>query len=248
MNRKSEHGNVLFFILIAVVLFGALSLTVGKMLTGGSPQMVSAEKSKVLADEIVGYAALVRRTVQDLKITNGCEDDEISFENDVVSGYEHVPPARDECKVFHADGGGIQYFVPQESWLDGVNTGQPLYGEWFFNGKTCIRFLGTGENDCEANGEGGDEELAIFLPYIKDGLCIAINKKLGANLPDGTPTVDLFNTAWMDKFDGVYEDGGELDIPALGKLEQCLEEGDNNALDTFGVIGAKFYAKILIAR
>ena len=61
MISKPESGNVLFIILIAVALFGALNFVVGNMLRGGNPQAISEQKASILADEILAQARDIDR-------------------------------------------------------------------------------------------------------------------------------------------------------------------------------------------
>jgi len=112
-----QSGNVLFYILIAVVLFGALGFAVSGMMRGGSGGGIGKEKASLYAAEILTYAKQIDDTVKNMQILNDCADEEISFENSTVSGYEHSPVARDECKAFHPDGGGMTYRAEAE-WFD----------------------------------------------------------------------------------------------------------------------------------
>ena len=52
-NRQKERGSVLFYILIGVVLFAALSYTVSGMMRGGDATMITEERSRLLAGEIL---------------------------------------------------------------------------------------------------------------------------------------------------------------------------------------------------
>jgi hypothetical protein len=49
----------------------------------------------------------------DLVRGNGCTDEQISFENNIVSGYTNTnAPADYSCHIFHPDGGGLTWLSP----------------------------------------------------------------------------------------------------------------------------------------
>lgn len=155
--RTKEYGNVLFIILIAVALFGALSFTVGNMMRGGTSS-ISNEQARIAAGEILQYAQAVRETVQMLRISNGCNDDEISFENDTVTGYTNAnAPTDNSCHVFHLDGGGLSYRTPPAGITE----------NWLFTGANIVDQVGTTDTD-----------LTLILRNLTQNDCDAINASL----------------------------------------------------------------------
>ena len=227
MISKPESGNVLFIILIAVALFGALNFVVGNMLRGGNPQAISEQKASILADEILAQARDIRQTVQNLRISNGCGDDDISFENPITAGYEHSPVADDECKVFHPDGGGLNYIAPPEEWLETSQSGNTGYAEVRFVGKPAVLDIGSGE-----------KELIMFVNFVKQPICLAINDKSGIINTSGAPPVDVGAVDTTTLFQGSYLSGSGLNASEIsGKLYGCVSSGTNN-----------FFYQVLIVR
>ena len=222
---KEQKGSALFIILVAIVLFVALSYTVAEMFRGGNANIISDEKSKLQADEILNYARSLRQATQNLKISNGCSESDISFENQYVLGYEHAPPVANKCKIFNDAGGGVVYLRPVAEWLDlNYATTSPLRGDWFFPGKVCVPGVGNAPTGLGCNADGVDNEAIIaVLPYIKQNICIAINNALGVDNPAGTPPVEN-GGAWMNddsKFLGPQTDGERLD--QSGQSAGCFE-------------------------
>ena len=80
-----QKGNVLFLILIAVVLFAAISYAVTQSSRSGGS--INKETALIQAAEIVQKANQIRVAIQRMKISNGCDETEIDFENPVVSGF-----------------------------------------------------------------------------------------------------------------------------------------------------------------
>lgn len=200
--RIAEKGSALFFILIGVALFAALSFAVAQMLRGGNVEVITEQKSRLYADQIMDYARAVRGATQDVQISNGCTDTEISFTVTGADGYQHVPAERDECKIFNADGGGI---TPQDKG--------PEATVWFFRGGTMIQDVG-GSATAADNGE-----LFIFLPVKSDAVCDAINKKLGLPLDIDAGTFAAM-IASQSKFTGTYNGGGLIGTGGMGGVPE----------------------------
>lgn len=235
-----EKGSALFIILIAVALFGALAFAVSNMMKGGNPSIISEEKSRLYADEILGYSRSLRQAVQNVKISNGCLDTDISFENSEVAGYEHTPAARDACKIFNQAGGGMTYIKPINEALDVQHSTQPLYGNLWFPEDTCVTLVG-GETSGDCSGDSVDnEELIVFYPYIRREVCIQINKKLNITNPGGNPPTENAAAWTATKFTGSFADGAELEQDK--RMNGCFTAGGSNPSSGF------HYFQVLSAR
>jgi hypothetical protein len=194
MNQKTQHGSVLIYILIAVALFGTLSFVVAQMIRGGGTE-ISSEKSNLIADEIMSYGQSLRRGIQPMRISNGCEETDISFEATGLTGYTNG--ANVKCQLFSAVGGGAVYIKPTSAY--GTAT------DWIFTGANIADDVGTAAPD-----------LVAILPDIALGACNAINDKLGI-ASVGTDTAVDFT-----KFVGTYATSQTIDF-AAGKAAGCLK-------------------------
>jgi len=194
---SSTRGSVLMYILIAVALFAALSYTVSNIMRSGNTEIAGEQKANILADDILTTAEKMKQAVQGLRISNGCEQTGISFENTSLAGYTHSPVATDSCKLFHADGGDLIYTAPTTDFGSGT--------EWVFTGALSIVGLNT---DC-GSGDTCTELLAV-LDGIKLPICKAINKKLGIVTASGNPPVQN-DPVTFTKFAGSYTWAEDLD-------------------------------------
>ena len=206
MKRSSktsyESGNVLFLILIGVALFGALSFTVANIMRSGNPEAIGEQRASILADEILNTGRQYRAAVQGMKISEGCDDDEISFETAALTGYTNG--ANTDCQVFHTDGGGMIYTAPSAEYGDG--------SDWVFTGSNIADDVGTVAPD-----------LIAILPNIDFVVCNSINDKLNG------PSVGTDADVDFTKFTGTYASTQTLDF-AAGNLAGCLNyvnSGDN---------------------
>lgn len=185
LHRTREDGNVLFMILIAVVLFAALSYAVSQTTRGGGIDP-SDEKAELLAAEILNYVTALQTAIMRLQVSNGCDDTEISFENSFLSGYTN-PNAPDDksCHVFDPAGAGLSWRAQPKGANNYYNGSVSCKYEdgwpWIFGGYANIPLIGTSEAP-------DGNELVAYLPIESLKLCQKINEvlKLGTEIPIST--------------------------------------------------------------
>lgn len=250
MAHSTQKGNVLFYILIAVALFAALSYAVGRNERGSYTG--SQEQLKVKANQIIRYGADIKRAVDQIR-SNGYSENDISFDDPALTGYENPNCTENGCKVFKVQGGGAVYQEPNESWLDGTNTSETLYGEYYFT-TTAVNGVGsgfvgyTGQNTPQGNDDTNDEDLVMTLAYVDTDLCRAINDVLEINQPaEGLPrdSGQPFKVDGSVKFVGEFVETNVIDstetsaAQQFGKFAACIR--DNNS-------GYNFFYQVLVAR
>lgn len=228
--RNTEKGSALFIILIGIVLFAALSFVVAQMFRGQSSTNLTREKVQLSASEMLEYANGLRAAVQNMKISNGCTDTDISFENAIVTGYAHSPATRDACMIFNQSGGGMAYVEPQEVWLDSNHASDTKYGEY-----VMLRSF-------KVNGLGSEEaDLAVALNYVQKEICLELNTHLDITNPSNNPPKNVDDLHTTEIFTGAYDSTSDaVDAAQLnGKPMGCVQsaDGSNNV----------FY-QVLIAR
>lgn len=222
------RGNALFLILIAVALFAALSfaITQSDRNTGAT---VSREENVIAGSRIIEYAGIIKQAISRLRLSSGCTDNQLSFENAQVTGYTNPSaPVDKSCHVFDPAGGHVSFQPPSAA--------TQLKLDFEFNGANMFANMGT-----------TDPDLALFLPINSRELCLEINKALG--LPKDL-AIDWIDNA---KFTGTYvsnnaipDDGGNVD-GYTGAWSACLEaKGGVNYPRTAGA--GYFFYSILVAR
>lgn len=193
MKIKSQSGSVLVYILIAVALFGALSFVVAQMMRSGSGDQIGEQKASLLADEIMAYGQVLRRSIQPLRISNGCEESDISFEMPLLTGYANGSNVK--CQLFNNAGGGATYVKPSLEYGDG--------SDWVFTGSNVASGVGSAEPD-----------LVAILPNISLQVCKSINSKLKIGTLANDGAIDF------TKFQGNFASTQTID-PANGLLTGC---------------------------
>lgn len=248
LQNPAERGSVIIWILIMVAMFAALSFTVANMMRGGGSGMTQ-ELIRSHAGEIIAYGEGLRRAVQTVRVS-GTNLSAISFENNFVSGYTNNNCGDDTCRIFMPAGGGVSYVEPNMDWIDISKDGEEYYREWHFAPDSCVPDVGTGDATC--GGDSTDnEELIVFLPYIKQPLCVEINRQIGITNPNDAPPQDNgcpWTTATQQRYIGSFADSESITStpPELlaGRQNGCFRIG------TCGTYPANsyIYYQVLVAR
>ena len=163
-NLKTQRGNVLFLILIAVALFAALSYAVTQSSRSGGD--ASRETTILNAAQLTQYPTSVRTAVLRLVI-DGYQDTTLLYNKpaSITSGSEPI-------EIFATLGGGAIYQNAPSEMME--QSGSNPTGQWYFNMDFEIDDLGrTG-----VAGVGGNELIA-FLPGVTESVCSRINQEAG---------------------------------------------------------------------
>jgi hypothetical protein len=241
---KTQNGNALWFILIAVALLGLLTVAMTRG-GGSSNETGSFEQNQIRANEMMGYASTIESAVQSL-IARGCSENDISFWHDSDGNntedasddyYNANSPTDHSCHVFDVAGAGITYISPTQSALRTSDTGKDAYGEHAFTTNNLPSF-------------GTERNLMMITPYIKRDICVEINRTLNITNPAGEPPEDP-NISVAVYFTGSFPaaaadstigDSGTSTILAGKKTGCVFENGGCNGADCYN-----FY-HVLIAR
>lgn len=214
-----EHGNVLWFILIGVVLIAGLTMTLSR--SGSNVEKSGeTEKRSIEALYIMRHAKSIENAVQTLKFQSISEND-ISFQNPHSTlDYTNTNCADNSCKIFHIEGTGLNYLKPKPAWLDTAFASANHYSDWIFTGNTCIPAIGTGP-DADCTDSPRQLELIAILPYIKTNLCQQINTLSKITITGANPPIDTaaaYNT--NPAFTGAFDNAESIDDSAQNLWNQ----------------------------
>lgn len=236
MNKQS--GNALWFILIAIGLLGLLTVSLSRS-GSGTNDTGSFEQNQIIASEILTYAKSIENAVQSL-LARGCSENEISFENSVVAGYENPnSPTDKSCHVFDVAGAGMTYEAPKEKWLDKSKNSEPSFQELVITGLARVDTIGgslCGGVQCA--------ELLFYIPYLKQEICSSLNQYLNLNvdLSSDEGIQDLGPSA-PDFFVGDFTNDkgfiGNQEAALIGENSGCLYRGFRNNFAFYHVLHAR---------
>lgn len=232
-NRKSERGNVLFLILIAVALFAALSYAVTQSTRSGSGT-ADSEKALLSGATMTQHPTAMRTSIIRM-VLGGVDVSNIVF--DAPANFGSVSDLA--AAVFHPTGGGAVF---QQASADIMAGG--AQGSWFYNANWDIPLIGI-------DGAGGNDLIA-FLPGVSQAVCRNVNDEFainntGCTMTDGLiPDLDASTTQANIRNNFVEGDtfptGDREDITSVGcnafngQPSGCFFDSDNSEYVFFSVL------------
>lgn len=214
----------MFLILIAVVLFAALTYAVTSSTRSGGDN-VSEEKMELKISEMLQYAAMIKSAVTRVRVSNGCGETEISFadngnmskqRNGTVYDYTNPnAPADKSCHIFHPNGGG----VPSRLIPDGITVDPASVPAGYMHPQS---FFISSSRVSEAGTDSGTD-LVLWLGRLTENSCMQVNEMLGVAAAGTVPVLDTFDCDGTP-FDGTYQTCSDPigdDLMYKGNLSFC---------------------------
>lgn len=167
-----EAGNAFLYVLIAIVLFGALMFTLSRSeeQNDGNSDLTEGRTS-VSANEIMAYAATVTNAITQMQNT-GTQNSQIDFMLPDDSTFNDPPTL---YKLFHPDGGGLNYKALPSNAVGVAGTLTPKAG-YYVGRFNNVEWTPTTQND------------VMFVAYnISQPVCAEIDRKLR-----GSTTIPAF--------------------------------------------------------
>ncbi len=239
VRHHPESGNIIFFILLAVVLIGLVTAA----LRSGGDEGANVDKEKALlsATQVRQYAAELERAVAFILTDNNASEVDIRFAHpDAPAAYGNNYNVTPRNQVFSPEGGGAEYRTPP----GGVNDGS----KWQFYGGTALPNV----------GDSAQADLIAVLPNVTPEICTKINEiaRLSAPPEDsgggaGTSAcVDLgagYEFSNTDGTAGTDDDyaaapntADAASFPAADPvMEGCIKCTGDNSLHYFHVLHAR---------
>ncbi len=204
-SEKSQDGNVLFLILIAVALFAALSYVVVQSSRSGSGT-TSREKNLLTASGVTQYPTALRTAAMRMNLA-GVSPDEMKFDLPGTAGFT---AASVSTLVFHPQGGGALNKTQSRE------TGITL--TWYYNANYYVPGVGL---DPSTNSDGND--LIAFLPGVSNEVCQQINEGLKVDLSTCSTVSNSIPVAAAMNYTGLAEslDSTHSYPTTAGNVVQC---------------------------
>lgn len=162
--EQQQSGNVIFFILLAILLLGLLTAALRSNGIEGS--QIDAETTAINVSRMKDQANAFERGIAFIMQNDASETDIRFAHADAPADYGNDPTVNAQFQIFSRAGGGAEYLPPPS----GVNDGSG----WEFYGNTHMPQVGTAL-----------PELLAVLPHITADACTLINRQAGYT---GTPT------------------------------------------------------------
>lgn len=226
-SRHEQSGNIMIYILGAIVLIGILVIMVKGSTTPGAG--IDNETLQLKVAEVQQYGMELERAVTYI-LRDGYSESDIRFAHpNHSSAYGDITddPGR---QVFARAGGGA-------TWQDNDVRIQTIDTDWNFNGSTLVVELGSSSSGARSS------DLTAWLPYVNRDFCIAINDSLGIDNPSGNPPRDINSINITHTYAGSFDGAIQVNnINFRGKKEGCMES------DVSPPSGTYHYYRVLLAR
>jgi hypothetical protein len=103
--HTTSRGNAMIYVLIAIALFGFLTVTLARQNNQADGQDISDEQANLYANELIDYGAAAQQTI-DMMQMSGSEISDLLFTKPTEGTFETAPNIH---KVYHPAGGGLNY-------------------------------------------------------------------------------------------------------------------------------------------
>lgn len=185
-SRRSQQGNALWFILVAIVLLGGLTVLLTR--SGSSVnQSGDVEQNRIRAGQILRWAKGLEAAIEQMKL-RGVSENGISFENGATAtDYANPNCTVNDCMVFANGGGGQTYIKPPAGTNDG--------SEWVFTANNGVTLVGT--DDARSGND-----VMLVLRGVNDAFCKQVNRELGVGTAGVIPeeSTEVEYTAYQGAF------------------------------------------------
>lgn len=165
-----QSGNVMWFVLLAVALLAALSITISRS-TDTIEQNADLERARVMASEILRYTKNIEESIKQMSM-RGISESDLCFDAPEWdhADYNYADCATPENRIFDAAGAGISFknFVQASNWV-------------FF-----------GSHEVDGVGDADRNELMVQAEIRSAYVCEQINRLVGVTNPDGPPVEDVY--------------------------------------------------------
>lgn len=165
---SSQSGNAFLYVLIAVVLFAALSFVMGRQTSDTSETSgLSDQRAEMATTEIIGYSASVKSVIEQMTFT-GSLPENLTFEKPGDANYATAPYIN---KVYHPEGGGlVEKQIPADA--AGSITNDPPAG-WYLGRFNTVEW-----------SKSAAPDILLTAFQISKPVCEKINEKI-----TGTTTI-----------------------------------------------------------
>jgi hypothetical protein len=171
--QRSQYGNALIYVLVAIALFASLSFVLSRNTDTSETGVVEEEQNEMYAAQLISYSAQVKSAVGKM-LFSGAFPEELTFFTPGDADFDSSATYRHIYKIYHPEGGGLSEKSLPEKIQGGAGSEPNPDPGWYLG-----RF-----NNIEWTKSSADD--VILVAYkIKKPVCEAINEKItgSENIP-----------------------------------------------------------------
>lgn len=224
MMRDRQCGNAMIYVLIALALFGFLTMTLSRSNDQADGQDIDDEQATLYALELMEYVASVQHAA-DMMLISGSNLDDLDFVIPSDAAFNTTPPPNYH-KLFHAQGGGVNY---QNTFSEAIQN--DAASAWHVNTNIDIEWT---PEDSLTNLPIDDVILTAY--FVTRQICEIINEKItgSTTIPvTASPHIDYFPNTGNTNIDTTECAGCE------GHASLCVENDTNDNYSFYSIIAAQ---------
>lgn len=220
----SQRGNAFVYILIAVVLFAGLTFAITSNMQNSADKEISEAQAKTAATQILAYASEAQNAINRMTM-NGTEIDDIDFTMPSNASFNNAPTIN---KLFHPDGGGLQY---KNLPVNSSNLTTTPANAYYVGKDNNFEWTPTASRD------------VLFTAFsLKKEVCQELNRKIS-----GSPTVPKVASTNLRVYlvSSSYYGGVDLDMTAAAcpdcaeKPALCISSSNENRYAFYSILIAR---------
>ncbi len=158
-----ERGNALIYVLVAIALFAALSMTLGRQTDTSEAGSLSEEQAELFSTQLISYAVQAKSVADQMIFTGPTSAiDDMDFTLPTAAGFNTAPNIN---KIYHPEGGGLNPAKLPPKAIDETTT-DPSAG-WYIGRIDNVEWTDTASDD------------VLLVAYqIDKAVCEKINEKV----------------------------------------------------------------------
>lgn len=231
-SENRQNGNAMVYVLIALALFGFLTMTLSRSNDQADSQDISDEQAEFYATELIEYVASAQNVIEMMlatgsEITNPTDPDypkpnDLNFVTPNSAGFNTPPHGH---KVFHPQGGGLNY---HETFNKKIQSGATSV--WAINDHIDVEWT-----QLDTDGATPLDDVILTAYFLTKPICEIINEKItgATTIPvTANPHSDYFLATGNTDFDTTECAGCE------GFSSLCVEDS-NGDYSFYNIIATK---------
>ncbi|NBX66557.1 MAG: hypothetical protein EBQ96_06130 [Proteobacteria bacterium] len=234
-----QKGNVLFIILIAIMLFAALTYAISNS-TRGTTSM-DRERGTISATDYMSYGSSMEKAVGRMLSSDNSEN-AISFENTIWKLFNgtnvmgaNAACTSSACKIFDVSGGGLE-----AKTFPAVSVSSPIATD-VQSGHGVVYAL-------KVNGVGSTaHDLVLMIAILDQNTCMQINNALKITNPSNAPPSDSWAGATV--YTGAFT-GPNNATDEIGDVATQIQRKTAGCINRTGGYGSddNYFYQVLYAR
>lgn len=226
--RKTESGNGLVYVLIAIALFAALSFTLGRQTDTSETGSLDDERAGLYATQLISYAAQAKSAVDQMLFVGASAIDDLDFTAPTDGTFDTAPLIH---KVYHPQGGGLVPGRLPEQVISQVST-TPRAG-WYLGRFNNVEWTATSSED------------VILVAYqIDEQVCELINERINGSTVIPSITGNIRDVFVDESVAGHSGTNVELTTDAPGDIcpdchnvaGLCVSDGSGTSFSFYTII------------